>query len=109
LQLKAKLDSYSISDEETRMTIKKVFEETGYLLDPHGAVGYAALSKFLHNRDDRGILLETAHPVKFYDVVEPVIDGKIPIPSTIDQILTKEKKSSKIKNSYAGMIGALLH
>jgi threonine synthase len=44
----------------------------------------------------KGIFLETAHPVKFYDVVEPVIQQKIPIPEPVQLQLSEEKKSTKI-------------
>lgn len=107
LELKKKLSSNSISDEETRMTIKNVFLKSGYLLDPHGAVGYAALDEYLKTSKAKGILLETAHPVKFYDVVEPVINGKIPVPHSIHSLLDKNKRSIKIRNNYDDMVEAL--
>ena len=65
------LSSYSISDEETMATIKEVYEKANYVLDPHGAVGYLSLRRFLEKHPGRrGIFLETAHPVKFPDAVE---------------------------------------
>jgi len=92
--LKKVLSSYSISDEETRKTIKEVFEKEHYLLDPHGAVAYFALQNYLKQHpEEKGYILETAHPVKFYDVVEPVIQQKIPIPESVKSILNKEKES----------------
>lgn len=92
--LKEVLSSYSISDEETRKTIQKVFEEEKYLTDPHGAVAYTALQKYLKQHpEDKGYILETAHPVKFYEVVEPVIGQKVSIPEDIRIILQKEKLS----------------
>ncbi len=88
------LSSYSISDDETRKTIKEVFEKEKYLLDPHGAVAYFALKNYLKNHpEEKGYLLETAHPVKFYDVVEPVIEQNIPIPESVNSIMHKEKES----------------
>lgn len=107
LELKNKLSSNSISDEKTRVTIKNVFLKSDYLLDPHGAVGYAALDEYLKTSKARGILLETAHPVKFYDVVEPVINGKIPVPHSIHSLLDKNKRSIKIRNNYDDMVEAL--
>jgi threonine synthase len=92
--LKKVLSSYSISDEETRKTIEEVFEKEHYLLDPHGAVAYFALQNYLKQHpEEKGYILETAHPVKFYDVVEPVIQQKIPIPESVKSILNKEKES----------------
>ena len=93
-ELKSKLTSVSISDEETRKTIKDLFEKENYLADPHGAVAYNALNDYLSkNTTEKGIFLETAHPVKFYDVVEPVINQKVPIPQSLQPLLEKEKKS----------------
>ena len=95
--LKNLISSYSISDDETKTTIKNVLAKENYLLDPHGAVAYIALKKYLENdNDSKGIFLETAHPVKFYDVVEPVIQQSVPIPESVQQQLDKEKKSTKI-------------
>ena len=95
--LQQKLSAVSISDDTTRLTLKKVFDEHQYLLDPHGAVGFLALERYLaQHPDQKGMVLETAHPVKFYDVVEPVIGEAVPIPETIKQQLMLEKKSTKI-------------
>jgi threonine synthase len=72
-----------------------------YLLDPHGAVGFKALQLYLQsNRGDEGIFLETAHPVKFYDVVEPVINAKVPFPPGMHEIMKKSKVSIQIGTSY---------
>ncbi len=99
--LKNSLSSYSISDEETRETIKEVFEKDNYLLDPHGAVAYFALNNYLkQNPEEKGYILETAHPVKFYDVVEPVVQQKIPIPGSLKSIMQKEKESTKMEPDF---------
>ena len=74
-----------------------VYRQYNYLCDPHGAVAYKALADYLTQHPaDKGIFLETAHPVKFYDVVEPVIGQTVEIPDTIKEQLTKEKKSTMI-------------
>jgi threonine synthase len=100
LDLKNVLSSYSISDDETRETIKNLFEKENYLADPHGAVAYTALNNYLlENPNQKGIFLETAHPVKFYDVVEPVI-GKVEIPDSLKPLLQKEKKSILMNADY---------
>lgn len=94
VDLKNSLSSYSISDEETRQTIKNVFEKENYLTDPHGAVAYTALQDYLEvHPGEKGYILETAHPVKFYDVVEAVIDQKVPVPESVKSILHKQKVS----------------
>ena len=95
--LKNRMSSCSISDEETSNTLKEVYQKNKYLLDPHGAVGYLALQRYLNEHPaQKGIVLETAHPVKFYDVVEPIIGEKVRIPEAIQKQLLLEKKSVKI-------------
>lgn len=100
-QLKKVLTGFSITDTETSDTIRTVKKQEGYLLDPHGAVGYLALQRYLTQHSGQsGIFLETAHPVKFYDVVEPVINETIPVPPSIQQILPLPKCSIKIDADY---------
>ena len=95
------LSSYSISDEETMATIKEVYEGSAYLLDPHGAVGYLSLKRFLEKHPRRkGIFLETAHPVKFPGAVEKATSKKIDLPSSISSLMESEKKSIKMNASY---------
>ncbi len=100
-ELKSKLSSYSISDEETILTIKKTFENENYLLDPHGAVGYLSLQQYLKtNPAQEGIFLETAHPVKFPLAVEKAIGQKIPLPVSLEPMMQQSKKSIFIKPEF---------
>ncbi len=95
------LTSYSISDDTTTETLKGVYNSNRYLLDPHGAVAYAGLKQYLINHpSNKGIFLETAHPVKFYDVVEPIINEKVLIPSAVQALLGKEKISIRMEPDY---------
>lgn len=102
--LKEKFSSVSITDEETKQTMKRVKEQHNYLPDPHGAVGFLALERHLQNHPgEKGIFLETAHPVKFYDVVEPVIGETIPLPDSVRSIMDKEKKATQIEATYESL------
>jgi threonine synthase len=95
VDLQKVFSSCSITDEQTKATLQSVYQKNKYLLDPHGAVGYLALEQYLLSHpSQKGIILETAHPVKFYDVVESVIGEKVAIPASIQQQLTEEKKST---------------
>jgi threonine synthase len=99
--LKNVMSSFSFSDEETKNILKEVYLNNNYLLDPHGAVGYAALKKYLdQNPNYKGMFLETAHPVKFYDVVEPVIGAKVSIPVAVNDLLGLKKESIKMDAEY---------
>jgi threonine synthase len=100
--LQEKLSGYTITDAETKDTIKRIKQETGYLPDPHGAVAYLGLERYLEQHPhQKGIFLETAHPVKFYDVVEPVTGEKITIPPSIESMLQRPKHSTVIEADYA--------
>ena len=99
--LKKVVESYSVSDSETKETLRKVYDEHGYLLDPHGAVAYHSLEHYLHDHpQESGYILETAHPVKFYDVVEPVIGQKIGIPASVKALMEKNGNCIKMKADY---------
>ncbi len=96
--LKDKVSSVSVTDAITKETLLSVYKNHHYLCDPHGAVAYYALENYLNNHPgNKGIFLETAHPVKFYDVVEPVINETVPVPEIIQQQLQLQKKSVVIK------------
>src|SRR5258705_3106713 len=108
-ELKNKLTSYSISDEETIATIKRVFEQFDYTLDPHGAVGYLSLERYLENHShQKGIFLETAHPIKFPQAIEQITGKTLPVPSSIIHLMDKKKQSIAIKNNYAHLKEFLL-
>lgn len=101
IRLKEILSGDTVTDEDTRNTIRRVKKETGYLTDPHGAVGYLSLERYQQEHpEQKGIFLETAHPVKFYDVVEPVTGEKISVPPAIQKILPLPKQSTVINAAY---------
>lgn len=90
--LQQNLSSYSFNDEETREAMKKIHQTSGYILDPHGAVGYLGLKKYMETHAGcDGIFLETAHPIKFLDVVKSVLDKDLPLPKQIQEVMGKEK------------------
>jgi len=90
------ISSYTVSDAVTSDTIADV-----YLLDPHGAVAYKALESYLNEHTvDGGFILETAHPVKFADVVERIIGKEIEMPESIRGILSLQKQSKLMVPEY---------
>lgn len=95
--LKKTLNGYTITDEETRALLVSVFQKQNYQLDPHGAVAYNALQQHqAQHPGTKGVILETAHPVKFYDVIEPLIGQVVPVPEAVAEQIRKEKVSIKI-------------
>lgn len=90
--------SYTFTDAQTRTTMRDVYARTGYLLEPHGAVGYLGLAKELEKHPEAvGVLLETAHPVKFLDSVTEILGVTPAIPPQIEAVMHKEKSSVNIK------------
>ncbi|MDP2540729.1 threonine synthase [Tenacibaculum discolor] len=95
--LKTAFSSFSFSDDETRKAMKKIYQTSTYIADPHGAVGYLGLKEYwLQN--EFGIFLETAHPVKFLDVVEDVLEVTVEIPPQIVSVIDKQKEATKISS-----------
>jgi len=90
------------NDDETRAAIAEVYRNSGYILDPHGAVGYLGIQNYLarHPEIDTGIFLETAHPAKFRDIVEPVIGATVPIPDRLKKFLERPILSQAISSEY---------
>jgi threonine synthase len=98
-QFEKDFSSYSFTDTETEAAMKDIFKRTQYIAEPHGAVGYLGLIKEMQKQSDSvGVFLETAHPIKFLDIVEPLLDLKLPIPKQIESVLDKEKVSTKISS-----------
>ncbi|MDH5366426.1 MAG: threonine synthase [Cyclobacteriaceae bacterium] len=96
------ITGYSFTDGETKEAMKMVFDKYGYVLDPHGAVGYLGLQAYLDKNGGTGVFLETAHPGKFADTVEEVI-GSVEIPERLGAYLNKEKNSIEMSNQFEGL------
>lgn len=79
------------SDEMIRDTMKKCYDETGYVLDPHGACGYKALEDSLQT-GEIGVFCETAHPAKFKETVDKTLSIDIDIPARLQAFMTGEKR-----------------
>lgn len=96
-KLRENLSSYAFTDDETKDAMRKIYNENTYVADPHGAVAYLGLKKYQQTHPDTyGIFLETAHPVKFLDVVEETIRENIELPEKIAKLMDKKKKTLKI-------------
>lgn len=106
--LKETFSGYSFTDDETREALKEIHEISGYVADPHGAVGYLGLKEYLKDHPEKyGIFLETAHPVKFLDTVEDTLNIKVDIPERLKETLSKTKESIEIQD-YQGLKNFLL-
>ncbi|HZK63908.1 MAG TPA: threonine synthase [Puia sp.] len=108
--LRNMMSSESISDEETGAAISSIHHKYNYIADPHGAIGWLALDRWLEKHPgDRGIFIETAHPVKFPEVVERFTGFPVEIPEEIESLLGKKKTSVRMKADYQAFKELLLH
>ena len=98
-----------VSDDSTKDTIVRVYEKTGYILDPHTAVGWKAFDD-VEKREERPIgvrvVLATAHPAKFAEVVEPLI-GKIPVPESLSRTMQRKVDAATIPAELGALAEAL--
>jgi threonine synthase len=98
----------SISDDETRKTIAAVYQNHGYYLDPHGAVGWTAVQKFPVSTFPGPVtILATAHPAKFADTVEP-LTGPVPVPASIQKALVRQARAVTIPADISALRNVLL-
>lgn len=98
--LKENLSSFYFTDETTKEALEEIYKEYNYIADPHGAVGYLGCKAYLKDHPNAHcVFLETAHPTKFLDVVEEVIQTKVELPEQIEAVMHKEKVATSI-NTY---------
>ena len=88
------------SDEQIRQTMKQCYEETGYILDPHGACGYQALEDGL-KEGEIGVFCETAHPAKFKEKVDVILGIDVEIPDRLAAFMKGEKQSVPMTKEFA--------
>ena len=106
--IKQDIIGYSYSDEQTKKCMKQVYEKTGYILDPHGAVAYLGLKEYQKENDVIGVFLETAHPAKFLETVESTLERKIEIPEKLQAFMKNEKLAVEMGKDYEGFREFLL-
>ncbi len=98
------ISGISVTDEETVDTIRSVFASGGYIMDPHTAVGFRALEHYRRKHAGAGypgVVLSTAHPVKFDEAIMTAIQREVPMPEEMLEIMEKPKKATLVGNGYA--------
>lgn len=103
------ISGYRFTDEEIAATMKLVYDETGYLLDPHGACGYQALIENQLAHNETGLFLETAHPAKFKGTVDKILDTDIEIPAKLKAFMQGEKQSVELGKCFEGFKSYLMN
>ena len=101
--MKLRIEGYAYNDKLTRDTIRRVHAETGYVLEPHGAVGWLAAEAWRESHPDaETIVLETAHPSKFLDVMEEELGaGEIDVPARLACLAEREKVATAMSADEA--------
>ena len=109
-QVKVDISSWSFPDKDTKESIRNMQNEFGYLIDPHTAVGVLGLTKYRNetNSKTKGVVLSTAHPGKFADVIEPIIGNKTTLPESLQIAMKKEKNSIKMPKQFSDLKEYLL-
>lgn len=96
------------SDAEIAKTMKACYQQTGYVLDPHGACGFQALTDTLQD-GEIGVFCETAHPAKFKDTVDSILNTDINIPERLQAFMKGEKRSIPMSKNFADFKAFLMN
>ncbi|HCW07305.1 MAG TPA: threonine synthase [Cytophagales bacterium] len=96
------ITGFRFTDDETKSAMREVFKNSNYILDPHGAVGYLGLKKYLTDHPkSTGVFLETAHPAKFLEAVNETLGQSISVPEKLQVFLSKEKISIAVSKDFS--------
>lgn len=87
------------TDDEIKAAVKQCYKDNGYILDPHGACGYQALKDNL-KKGETGVFCETAHPAKFKDTIENIIDTEIEIPQRLSDFMKGKKQTVELSDKF---------
>jgi threonine synthase len=98
------MEGFISTDDQILTTIKDVYFHHNYLLDPHGAIGYCALKNRLDaHPSQNGFFIETAHPAKFAETVENVIDGNISLPPNLARFANGTKQTVQLPATFEAL------
>lgn len=102
-RMRREIFAVSVDDKETRQTIRSAYEQHGLLLEPHGAVGWAGLQRYLRQEPSPGqlcISLETAHPAKFPEEIRAILGFDPPLPPSLEGLEAKKESYASMANDY---------
>ena len=105
--LKNDVSAVWYNDNQIRETMKSCYSRNGYLLDPHGAIGFRALQESL-KPGETGFFIETAHPAKFLSTVEDTLQASIAIPDKLQQFMKGEKKVVSLPSDFVSFKSYLI-
>lgn len=96
------ISGYALDDDGTGVAMSDIYKQYGYIADPHGAIGFAALQQYMSTAQGAtGIVLETAHPAKFLDVMTAKLPAaNVAIPAALQAVAAKQKVAVELSTSY---------
>jgi threonine synthase len=105
-KIKNEISAYTVSDEQTKATMKSVFEKYNYIADPHTAVGLQIADQ--ETKNETYVVMSTAHPAKFKVDVEQILGITIPLPKQLSDLLNRPQQQMNIPNSFSVLKDFLL-
>lgn len=99
IRISSMISGATYTDNEIKSAVKRCYKDNGYILDPHGACGYQALIDNL-KEGETGVFCETAHPAKFKDTIEDIIETKIEIPQRLANFMKGEKQTVELSKDF---------
>lgn len=103
------ISGHRFTDEDIAFVIHRVYGDTGYLLDPHGACGFQGLIESALTEKETGLFLETAHPAKFKGTVDRILKADIEIPAKLKAFMEGTKQSVELGKDFEGFKSYLLN
>jgi threonine synthase len=108
--LRSAASAYSVSEDAIRERIRKDYDRYGHVWCPHTAVAAEVYDRLPAERRTQGrwVLVSTAHPAKFREIVEPLIGREVPVPDTLARLFARPVECTEIDASLSALRGALL-
>jgi threonine synthase len=108
-QMRKEISAVRVSDEETLMEIRRTYEQTRSVVDPHTAVGLAAARRHLEHRGSSPLIVAaTAHPAKFPEIIEQALGVRVPLPNILQEALRRPKQATTIAPKFSELKALLL-
>ena len=108
-RLRAQVSAQLVTDDQIRATIREDAQTLGYVWDPHGATAAHVYHHFPADRLDRPwVLVETAHPAKFNEIVEPLVGHEIPVPPALARLLSLPRQEEDLEPTLDSFRAAVL-
>ncbi len=100
-EIQQKVTGFAYSDTQIADIMRDCYKRNHYILDPHGATGFAAIKKHQIQHGGVGVFLETAHPGKFVENVEAILEMKLTLPIKLQEFAKRTIKAETLPADYS--------